>query len=325
MNQLTPAERGVVHILWSLLRTQMDEPGVFIKSGSILDPTGVGRLVKPHCSGGGARLDIVSKWVSTVLQCGPFRQREDGAYYSPRIVREAQVSTDHAFNGKKGAEKRWSQRTHYNRAEKEGAMKEAIAPAMARSDQSRAEQKQSSGARAPALEGESQEPEVPEAPEPEASVTAERAIRGIEELTGLELANSDRDRIVRSTKGKVLSQVEYAIERIRDAYNAGSVKSIVAFSCRVIEDAPAPTRDRSDDAHITAAKLACDTLGIAWSEYHMPVLRAVKENPTRTTKAMRATFEDVRAKIITDSAPSILERFLMRMETAMEAAAASPG
>lgn len=323
LNQLTPAERGVVEILWSLLRTQMDEPGVFIQCGSILDPTGVARLVKPHCSGGGARLDIVSKWVSTVLQLGLFKQREDGAWYSARIVNESQEAEKQSGYGKKGAEKRWgASDTTIRREHIATPMGSPMPDPMGRSEADEEEEAEQPGARARVDSGktESQEPdEVSGEPAP-------MFCSGIEQLTGIELVPRDRERLTRACDGKTIHQVDASLERIRDAYRSGTVRSIVAFSERVILEAP-PAKaevDRAEQVHITRAKLACSTLGLDWGNYHVNVLQAVKKYPARVHTATHATFEDVRAKVIADTPPSILERFLMRIENATEGPVLAP-
>ncbi len=105
LNMLTFQQRGIVEVLWSISRTQMDEPGVFVKNGACLDSVAIARRVSGHHAGGTTAARYVHAWVVEALTVGPFRQREDGAWYSPRIIKETQEHEKLSTYGKKGREK----------------------------------------------------------------------------------------------------------------------------------------------------------------------------------------------------------------------------
>lgn len=141
LNQLSFRARGIVHVLWAFSRTQTDEVGVLTVGGkSLTSAQYVDLMCRVSAVDVRTRRDYIWSWVCEALSSGCFQQREDGAWYSPRIVREAQESEKLSTYGRKGAAKTNRRFTRYNRVEAAAtpaamAAAEAAAEAAGRSEE----------------------------------------------------------------------------------------------------------------------------------------------------------------------------------------------
>ncbi|MGH7176416.1 MAG: hypothetical protein ACREJC_03460 [Tepidisphaeraceae bacterium] len=317
MNGLTFHDRGVVEVLWALLRTQTAEVGAFVRGegdrARAMPCSAIATMLGRHASNG-ARTNAryVERWVARALASGLFRQREsDGAWYSPRIIDEAKYHETLSTYGRKGAKVTNARGSHYNRVEaaatpaaKAAAYPEAEAAGRAEADAyAEAEQPR---ARVRDYSGNHKDDPT--------SVALER----LERLADVDLMDSDRSTISDACAGKSKAQIEAAVKSIVEAYRNGRVKTLVPFAAKLIRDQP-PVRseqDRDEQNRIKRAQRLCTELNIPWKHFHVQALAVVETHPHAINNAASATWDDYRAKLLpTDATPAQWwERFAQHVD-----------
>lgn len=113
IRNLTIYEKGTLQIMWCLLQTQTDLPGVFVINEKILSIPDIAEMIRCASPPDHTTIRNISGWVSATYQKGVLQQYQDGylkgAFYSERIVKDYEESELMAKAGRASVQQRVKQ------------------------------------------------------------------------------------------------------------------------------------------------------------------------------------------------------------------------